>query len=46
MATAEEGRIKEAEFAIEKQKKNTLDQEKKLFFKAPAKTTKNYSAQK
>lgn len=36
--TPAEGAINDAEFVIEKQKKNNLSQEKKLFFKAPLPT--------
>lgn len=39
-AETKAGAIKDAEFIIEKQKKNTVTQEQKLFFKAPMPTTK------
>ncbi|WP_339043853.1 hypothetical protein [Cardinium endosymbiont of Tipula unca] len=37
-ADTQSGEIKDAEFIIEKQKKNKVNQEKKLFFKAPTKS--------
>lgn len=40
-AETKTGEIKDAEFVIEKQKKNTVNQEQRLFFKAPTRTTKN-----
>ena len=42
-AETEAGAIKDAEFVIEKQKKNTVNQEQRLFFKAPARTTKSFN---
>lgn len=37
-ADTQSGKIKDAEFVIEKQKKNKVDQEKRLFFKASTKS--------
>ncbi|CAH2559743.1 hypothetical protein [Cardinium endosymbiont of Oedothorax gibbosus] len=39
-AESEAGAIKDAEFVIEKQKKNKVNQEERLFFNAPTRTTK------
>ncbi|WP_419241309.1 hypothetical protein [Cardinium endosymbiont of Nabis limbatus] len=39
-AEPKSGAIKDAEFVIEKQKKNKVNHEQRLFFKAPARTTK------
>lgn len=36
------GTIQDAEFVIEKEKKNKLNQEQRLFFKAPGRTTKRF----
>lgn len=40
-ADTKAGAIKDAEFVIEKQKKNTVNQEQRLFFKAPMRTAKS-----
>ncbi|TSJ81403.1 MAG: hypothetical protein NMK33_02800 [Candidatus Cardinium sp.] len=42
-AEAKAGTIKDAEFVIEKQKNNRVNQEQRLFFKAPTPATKNFN---